>query len=488
MTKKNEVVVITPTFVEELIPVLYDKDTPVTGEVGVVVFGNNSHLKNLVADVITTHLRRDVGMPHVERHEFHAPGRSHGIMQHEDSVLDFLERTDPELMGTRVVVAVDTIGQSLMSTDDARRIRRFGAESVTRTGEYNTRVKLADLVTRTEDKISDNISSAIRQAIEATESFTDAETQPEVVSELLNAITDGTARTFGLDKVIDYAVTNVGMQDPRLRERISFRDMIANPNQRKLEVLCTSQGDNTEVERELRAIDPGISQEVIDAFLGKGATRFDARGYPTGVRVLDEMSNTINPIGREALVVPGMRAPVPLIGDVFDRMIRTKVEATLANQRAADAEEACNEALEHMAETLEAIDEADERQTIVDAVSQKYLNQSKGGSARQVIEEHAREVGLDPEVVALQTLKNLQKRTDKVSANALDDLRGSYVELIDNAVQNNTTLDDTMEDLFDLAKELPVGVSVRSSGAIISNNEDGPEAKLNTGNGTIGRF
>ena len=228
MAKKNQPVVEEPA-VEEVIPVIYDKNTPVTGEVGVVVFGNNTYLKNTVADVITRHLRHEVGMPHVERHEFHAPGRSHGIMQHEDSILDVLERANPQLMGTRVVVAVDTIGQSLISTEDARSLRRFGMESVTRTGEYNGRVKLADLVQTTEQNIAQAIALHTRKAIEATSSFTDADSQPVVVNELLKALTDGTATTDGFGLAVDYAVDNVGMLDPRLKERISFRDMTARP-------------------------------------------------------------------------------------------------------------------------------------------------------------------------------------------------------------------------------------------------------------------
>ena len=489
MAKKNEVVVVEAVPVEP-VPVVYDKDTPVTGEVGVVVFGNNAQLRNAVADTITRHLRHDIGMPHVERHEFHAPGRSHGVMQNEDSILDVLERANPQLMGTRVVVAVDNIGQSLISTEDARSLRRFGAESITRTGEYNTRVKLADLVARTEDKIADTISSAIRQAIEATESFTDAETQPAIVNELITAITDGTATTDGLNKVIEYAVPNVGIADPRLKERISFRDMVAPPKPKRVEINYVSGNNDAEVERELREVHPGISQESIDAFLGRGATRIDVHGEPTKVSAFQrEMSDIIESMGGEALIIPGLKKPVPLIGDVFDNMIRTKVQATLACQKAADAEEACNAALEDMAESLDRLDDHEtEHAAIVDQVAQRYLKNSGGATARELIEKHAEEVGLDPEVIALQTLKNIQRRGEAVKTGALTDLRKSYVDLIDEVVQENHGVEDTLEDLFELAKELPEGVSVRSSGAIISNNEDGPEAKLNSGNATYSRF
>ena len=127
-TKKKESVDIEPLAPPEYInltghdvvdtrPAMVANLPVIDGEVGVVVFGKDEARKKMVADAIH-HQLKNIGMPIVERHEFYDIGKSKRIEPEDpDSVLFMINQRNPRLFGTRVILAVDNIGQCLMSPD-----------------------------------------------------------------------------------------------------------------------------------------------------------------------------------------------------------------------------------------------------------------------------------------------------------------------------------------------------------------------------------
>ena len=350
-------------------------------DVKVLVLGKNEQRKKMVADVIH-HQLQSIGMPLIQRHEFHAPGKSHPIETDEPSVLDIIERRDPRLFSTGVIIACDNF---LQPTDGQREMPKFGAG-----------------VKRDLDKLFDNdIGSGIaRQVLFHTET---------ALRDAISGIVSN-----GLDELEDcYAYRTAGPKQTAIMH--NFLHAIA-------------VGDS--------AIE-GMTDAVAYA------RSFDGEHF---YHVENNMQELLRPL-------PVPEPYVPIVASPANRP--SMLELRAANMLMADvAPEAVKQQL------LSSFNPSKEDET---AMRGAYVDQA---------------IQVASNVIAALSDKEKEEQEEK-NRHHLFDLHQS--DKIDKILDRHEgDLEGILDDLYEVAKELPPDVSIRGAGVLLKNDkESGPEVQLN---------
>lgn len=408
-------------------------------DVGVMVFGKDKRLTSAVADLINAqlvnegvnssrHVMKGVGYSLPDETENKEIRDAYNNDQ-LDSVLDVI-MAYPKMHRARVVVSNDTIGMGLTKSDyQENGSPEFGFRPApmknnpiplvppapydapyNSSTSYGRGMMMSNLIDTTGQRLSNAIKEVVVDAVEAVSTFA-GEDQKAITDTVLAALATNGCIKEGFQRGVNYALQHDACGSD-IHEHIQ-KQIVASRVQK------LADGRDVEIkfannEQELRAAVPGISQEMVNTYLG-----IHSSGR---VPVLHAQQ----PVVQEPVevMIGNKLVKIRPIGQVLDNMIDLKIKAAQAALAAEKAEEAMEVAMDEFAEIINIIDGDGEEEDVDRPIS----NEVQALMFKDLVEKRAKETGLDKDVVALQFVKNQEKQGNPSGFN-LDALKGVVEEM-----------------------------------------------------------